>query len=177
MFSIGGVMENRSVPNFRGRVAWALLASLSACFLGSGLACAQVTITVAGTVNESIGSVKVNGIAATLAGNTFTATGVPLSLGPNTITATATDLAGNTASVSMTVHLGAKVNVKGTVDGSVTTVTVNGVTATLAPGTFSALVPMILGVNTVTATAQDAAGNTATATGRVFVARPPVNHP
>ena len=51
------------------------------------------------------------------------------------------------------------------------------ITATLTSGTFSALVPMTLGVNTVTANAQDGAGNTNSKTSQVFLARPPVNHP
>jgi hypothetical protein len=36
---------------------------------------------------------------------------------------------------------------------------------------------MTLGINTITVNAQDAAGNTGTATSRVFLARPPVAHP
>lgn len=141
------------------------------------LAQAAVAVTVTGTVDESVTSVTVNGMTATRTGNSFTATGVPLSLGPNTITATATDAAGNATSASITVHLSAKVNVRGTVDASVTTVTVNGVTASITSGTFSAMVPMTLGVNTLTANAQDGAGNTNSVTSRVFIARPPVNHP
>ena len=136
-----------------------------------------VTISVTVTVNEAVTGVTVNGITATANGNTYTATGVPLALGPNLITATATDAAGNAGSASITVHLRAWVNVQGTADASVTMVTVNGVPATLASGTFSALIPMTLGVNTVTANAQDGAGNVGSKTSSVFLARPPVEHP
>ena len=153
-------------------------ALLAAVLLGSHAAYANpVTLTVTVTVNEPVTGVTVNGITATANGNTYTATGVPLALGPNLITATATDAARNSSSVSITVHLRAWVNVQGTADASVTTVTVNGVAATLAAGTFSALIPMTLGVNTVTASAQDAAGNVGSKTSRVFLARPPVQHP
>ena len=155
-----------------------LLLGVAIVWLASpGLAQAAVTVTVTGTVNELVTGVTVNGVTATITGSSFTAAGVPLSLGPNTITATATDVAGNTASAQITVVLGAKINVQGTVDVSVTAVTVNGVTASLGSGTFSALVPMTLGVNTITANAQDAAGNTGTSTSRTFLARPPVEHP
>ena len=157
-----------------------LIGLVMALFLAENPAhAAAVTITVTGTVNEPVSSVTVNGITASITGGTsFTATGVPLSLGPNTITVTATDVAGNTASKLITVRLGAKVNVQGTaVDSSATTVTVNGITATVTGSAFSALIPMTLGVNTVTVNAQDAAGNTGSKTSRVFLARPPVEHP
>ena len=161
--------------------AWVLLAGLTAApLLGPSSVQAQpITITVTGTVNEPVSNVTVNGITASVTGGTsFTATGVPLSLGPNTITVTATDVAGNSASTSITVRLDAKVNVQGTVvDSSATTVTVNGITATVTGSTFSVLIPMTLGVNTVTANAQDGAGNVGSKTSRVFLARPPVEHP
>ena len=153
-----------------------LLGLAVALLWAPGLAHAATTVTVQGTV-ESGSSVTVNGVTATVTGTTFTATGVPLSLGPNTITATATDAAGNAASTSITVHLGAKVNVQGTVDASVTTVTVNGINASLTSGNFSALVTLTLGINTITVNAQDAAGNPNSATRQVFVVRPPVGHP
>lgn len=160
------------------RPSWLLVSVAAAALLLPDAARAlSATITVTGTVNESGGTVTVNGVTAPLTGTTFTAAGVPLALGPNTITATATDAAGNATSASITVHLGAKVNVQGTRDSSVTTVTINGVTATLGAGTFSALVPMTLGVNTITVNAADAAGNTNTAASRAFLARPPVEHP
>ena len=157
------------------RPAWVLSVGLAVVCLGVRAEAAAVTVDV--TVNEPVTSVTVNGVAATLTGSVYSAPGVSLSLGPNTITATATDPAGNSASTSITVHLGAKVNVQGTADASVTAVTVNGIPAPLTAGTFSALIPMTLGVNTVTTNAQDAAGNASSKTSRVFLARPPVPHP
>jgi hypothetical protein len=133
-------------------------------------------ITVTGTT-EAGTTVIVKGIAATVTGTTFTATGVPLEYGLNTITATATDAAGNSSSASITVNLGKKINVQGTRDASAITVTVNGIAATLNSGTFSALVPMTLGINTITVSAQDAAGNSSNATSQTYLARPPVDHP
>ncbi|HKQ04260.1 MAG TPA: LamG-like jellyroll fold domain-containing protein, partial [Blastocatellia bacterium] len=55
---------------------------------------------VSGTVyDQTAVTVTVNGVAATVSGNTYTAS-VPLAMGANTLTATATDLYGNTANVS-----------------------------------------------------------------------------
>jgi RHS repeat-associated protein len=55
---------------------------------------------VSGTVyDQTTVTVTVNGVAATISGNTYTAT-VPLAMGANTLTATATDLYGNTASAT-----------------------------------------------------------------------------
>ena len=54
-------------------------------------------VTVRGTIINSTGKetgITVNGIVATVYGNQFTVSRVPLSVGPNTITATATDIAG-----------------------------------------------------------------------------------
>jgi RHS repeat-associated protein len=55
---------------------------------------------VSGTVYDQTAiTVTVNGVTATVTGNTYTAT-VPLAMGANTLTATATDLYGNTASAA-----------------------------------------------------------------------------
>lgn len=157
---------------------WAQIAGLVATgLLGLASPAEATTINVDVTVTGVVAGVTVNNIAAAPNGNGYRAMGIPLALGPNTITATATDAAGNSASTSITVHLGTKVNVQGTVDSSTTTVTVNDVAATITAGTFSAFVPMKLGMNTVTANAQDAAGNTNSATTHVFLVRPPVEHP
>lgn len=59
----------------------------------------------------------------------------------------------------------ASANVTGTFgDESQTTVTVNGVTATLTGNSFGAAVPLVEGANTLTVTATDAAGNRTTVT-------------
>jgi hypothetical protein len=64
-------------------------------------------VTVKGAIINSIGNetgVTVNGISATVYGNQFIATHVPLTEGANTLTVTATDTAGNTATFSITVN-------------------------------------------------------------------------
>src|SRR5262249_46558411 len=59
---------------------------------------------VTGTVSdESAVTVKVNGVDATVSGNSFKAV-VPLALGANKITATAVDAFGNTSTASNTVN-------------------------------------------------------------------------
>ena len=55
------------------------------------------------------------------------------------------------------------ITVTGTIDDPTATVTVNGTTATIAGGTFSASVTLNESSNTLTATATDPAGNTALA--------------
>src|SRR5262249_46390482 len=68
---------------------------------GSTVIDTQVTVT--GTVSdESAVTVKVNGVDATVNGNSFKAD-VPLALGANKITATAVDAFGNTSTASNTV--------------------------------------------------------------------------
>ena len=59
------------------------------------------------------------------------------------------------------------VTVTGTVDDASATVKVNGTTATVSGGNFSASVTLNEGSNTITATATDAAGNTASVSVRV----------
>ncbi|MBI5192340.1 MAG: carboxypeptidase regulatory-like domain-containing protein [Nitrospirae bacterium] len=58
-----------------------------------------------GTVNESQGSVLVNGVEAVISNRNFTAEPIPLVPGPNTITASGSDQWGNTASAVITVNL------------------------------------------------------------------------
>ncbi len=60
------------------------------------------TIVVTGTVNTSA-QVTVNGVAALVSGNTYTAT-IPLIEGPNPITASAKDIYNRTASTSISVN-------------------------------------------------------------------------
>lgn len=59
------------------------------------------------------------------------------------------------------------VTVTGTVDDPSASVTINGAAATLAGGNFSASVTVSEGANTITASATDPAGNSASATVRV----------
>ena len=75
---------------------------------GSGAPTKEITVT--GTVSDpsyppysGIGSVTVNGVAATVDGNSFTAEGVVLHQGANTISSVAKDVAGNASTQSITV--------------------------------------------------------------------------
>ncbi len=161
------------------------------------------TVTVSGTVTvtgSGSPAVSVNGVAATVAGSTFTAAGVPLIEGGNTLTATAADGQGHvgTASINVvrdltpphvaiytpapgvtiadsTVVVSGLVNdiVAGTVNAANATVTVNGLPATVANRSFVvAGVPLQPGTNLLTAIAVDAAGNQAQATVTVRQAAP-----
>ncbi|HET8775705.1 MAG TPA: Ig-like domain-containing protein [Thermoanaerobaculia bacterium] len=147
---------------------------------------ASATIAVSGTVTDATATtVSVNGVAATVAGTTYTAAAVPLpGEGANTLTAVATDAAGNHGSASVTVKVdrtqpavnitfpaggafiqGATTEVRGTLaDASPAIVTVNDAPALVAGGTFTAQVNGADGPLVVRATATDAAGNAGTDT-------------
>ena len=148
-------------------------------------------ISVTGTVSESVVAVEVNGIPATLGPGTFVAE-VPLVEGTNTITAVARDAAGNVATDSIQVDLvtivlpqvsigspanlslfnTSPISVSGTVSESAVAVEVNGISATLGPGTFAAEVPLVEGTNTITAAARDAEGNVGTDSIQVALGTP-----
>lgn len=150
---------------------------------------------VTGTVLDAspIASLTVNGVAATLAGSAFSAT-IPLAPGANPVTATAADAAGHTGSDAISVTRGeapaiaiaapadgfetaeAQAAVTGTVSGTEpVTVTVNGVSASVAGGSFSATVPLAEGPNTLTATATNALGSASDAVaGTRAAAGPPL---
>ncbi|MCP5057566.1 MAG: hypothetical protein GY937_12695 [bacterium] len=139
-------------------------------------------VTVSGTVTDAgtVSQVDVNGTLVAVTGGAWS-TSVALLEGANTITATATDGTGNSGSASLTITLDTTdpvvsigsppdgtvttlslLNVSGTVSdaSAITGVAVNGVAATFGAGTWSAAVPLVLGSQTITATATDAAGNT-----------------
>jgi Glucodextranase, domain B len=142
-------------------------------------------VAVSGST-EPGATVTVDGTPVTVTGaGTFTTT-LTLSDGTHTIVAVATDAAGNTATVSVQVTVdtapetlaitspttGATVStsdvvVTGTAEvGS--TVVVNGYAVALSSaGTFSIELPLTPGLNTITATATDPAGNQATKTVQV----------
>lgn len=138
------------------------------------------TVAIQGTVNDPAATISVNGIAATVAGTTFTANLV-LILGPNVVTATATDASGNAASKSMTVYLDVPdtqktarftTMVHGSIGDAAAAVSVNGVAATITSGAFAASVPLTSGLNMLTATATDSASNVTTRAIHVFVPLP-----
>ena len=140
-------------------------------------------IDVSGSViDASPATVTVNGVDAAVSGSSFTATNVPIGSGPDVdVVVLATDAAGNTARISRVVHVdrdapvvhidrpaagafvgSAAIAVSGTVsDASPVVVRVNGVSATVGNGTFTATVPAADGPATLQAVAEDAAGNTA----------------
>lgn len=150
---------------------------------------AATTVSVSGTVSDPAANVSVNGVAAAVAGTSFTAAGVPLVEGGNTLTATATlNGAASSASVNVvrdltpphlsidypangavlsdaTATVSGLVNdiVAGTVNAGQATVTVNGHPATVANRSFVVDVPLAPGPNTLTAVATDASGNIAQA--------------
>ena len=69
------------------------------------------------------------------------------------------------------------ITVTGTIDDPQASVTINGATATVSGGNFSASVTLSEGNNTITATATDPAGNTALASVAVALDTvPPVIH-
>ena len=147
-------------------------------------------IVVTGEVSDDAEQVTVNGVPATLSGQVFTATAVPLEEGNNILTAVAEDAAGNlgTASIQVTLDttpprvvidsppdgfvtsdssttVTGMINdiVVGTVNGEQAQVTVNGIPAQVANRSFLAQgVPLLPGPNTITAVGTDKAGNSAT---------------
>ncbi len=146
-------------------------------------------VAVTGTVDDAPDTVAVNGVAATVSGNSFTAANVPLSQGTNILTASAADTSGNvgTASVSVTLDNTAPlVTVDFPVENSVSIVATNDVTgmvndlvsgansgsATVTVNGTPAVVSnrryilsgfaLTQGLNTITVVGTDAAGNAAT---------------
>lgn len=137
-------------------------------------------VTVNGTFSgAATATITVNGVPAAVTGNAFSAANVPLNAGSNTITANGTSPQGATASASITVTSvapsltllspanGATVNgdtvlVRGRFTGPANSgITVNDQVAGIdAAGNFSAVVPIVPGGNTLTATVTSPGGST-----------------
>ena len=118
--------------------------------------------------------------------------------GINTVSGTATDLAGNTASASVTVRLdktapsisvtspganavlaASSVAISGTVSDAlsgVASMTCNGLPATLSGGGFTCTAGLLPGLNTIHFQAEDAAGNSATSSLQVSLSAAPAVH-
>ena len=129
---------------------------------------------------SGIASVSCNGAAAQLSGSSFSCN-ESLSTGADTLSVTATDSAGNTGSASANVTLVpapvvsitspanlsytnmTPVTVQGTVDNPADTVTINGIAAYPSGGKFTATVPLVEGLNTLSVVATNAGGNQGTA--------------
>ena len=135
---------------------------------------------VTGTFSGSVAAVTVNGVVATLSGNSFSAS-VPLVFGNNTLVATVTTALGLSATQTVSVTSSAPsiaiaspaanatlntatVAVSGTFNGpSNTSITVNGVAAAITNNTYSATVPVRYGANTLTANLTTGATTVSTA--------------
>lgn len=136
-------------------------------------------LTVRGTISDQTEtSVTVNGVAAAMDGDVFTAAAT-LNEGPNTVRVVASDLFGNQTERVLTVLTDTtppaldvqspadglitrqtQISVSGTfADASATTVRVNGMAAALDGGSFSATVALNEGRNDLVVQATDAAGN------------------
>lgn len=141
-------------------------------------------ITVSGTATDA-NAVTVNGNPVSLGTNGEFTTEVILAEGANVITVIATDIAGNTTTVTRTVIRDTSppqltviepvdgsstpdevIAISGTaVDATAVTLTVNGeIVAIGTNGAFSGSVALMVGPNTITFLATDAAGNTTTVT-------------
>ncbi|MEE8575039.1 MAG: Ig-like domain-containing protein, partial [Thermodesulfobacteriota bacterium] len=150
-----------------------------------GAVLADSPIEVTGTIDDNTASVSVNGASATVTAGSFTTSGIALVDGSNTITIAATDDAGNESTTLVAVTYqsdstapvvsidapadgstvaSGPVTVSGTVDDDSATVDVNGISATVSAGAFTATgVTLAEGANTITATATDVAGNSSSA--------------
>jgi hypothetical protein len=160
------------------------------------------TITVTGTVSGSVTAIDVNGVAASLSGGSFTATGVPLAQGRTVVTATAHTPGGQIVADHVNLYrdaipprvevyspeAGATVTaspvtisgmvddiVIGTINAGQVQVTVNGIAASVANRGFVANgVALTPGQNTITIVGTDQAGNASTKTHTIHYA---VNRP
>ena len=152
----------------------------------------SASVVVTGLVSEAA-DVLVNGVTATVAGGTFTAT-LSLSDGLRAIAVVATDAAGNvgTASTAILVDTAAPILtvsgpangaetetptilVSGTVSDPDTTVLVNGQRIRPeASGAWSVMVALTEGLNTIDISAVDEAGNEATVVSRTVTYTSPV---
>jgi hypothetical protein len=142
------------------------------------------TIGVNGTVTSDVAtivSVTCNGAAAAVSGTAFTCTAT-LTPGANTVSVAAKDIAGNTRTVPLSltfaqapaIHILSPANlgvtnltpvtINGTVSDPNATVTVDGVSVPQSGGAFSTPVPLVEGLNVLTAVATNAAGISSTAT-------------
>jgi len=144
----------------------------------------QFTITGRVLDASPVTALTINGTPVSLTNNFFTVI-INLVEGNNTVAFAATDAAGNIGSTNATVLLDTapptitistpannttlntpSITVTGTVSDTlsgVSTVTINGINAVINGDTYTASnIPLVEGVNTITATASDRAGNTAT---------------
>jgi len=152
----------------------------------NGTIIGAASITVSGTATDANAlTVTVNGNIMNLGSNGEFTTAVTLAEGANVITVVATDIAGNTTTVTRTVIRDTApplltviepadgsttpdevIPISGTVvDATAVTLTANGDAVAIGTnGAFSGSVALVVGLNTVTFLATDAAGNSTTVT-------------
>ena len=137
------------------------------------------SITISGTVKDSTAvTLTVNGVNVSITNGVFT-TQIVLTEGVNKFTIVATDAAGNTTTASRTVIVDriapalivstpldsivtklSSLIVSGTVkDSTAITLTVNGIIVHVMNGSFTTIVTLVEGINIITISATDAAGN------------------
>ncbi|WP_440951531.1 S8 family serine peptidase [Methanococcoides sp. FTZ1] len=145
------------------------------------------TQTITGTfIDPNLDSVTVNGVAATVAGDGYSAT-IDLSEGENVITVIATDIAGNVGNNTTSIFVDtvdpevtidavttptndSTQTITGTfIDLNLDSVTVNGVAATVVVDGYSATIDLSEGENVITVIATDIAGNVGNNTTSIFV--------
>ena len=151
---------------------------------GARLLLSSHSIGINGTVSDSISgvaSVTCNGAEAAISGAAFSCD-VEIATGSNTVSVQATDIAGNitTTPLALTyasapqvtitspVNLGitnlSPVTVNGTVSDQSASLTINGIAVPLSGGAFSTPVPLVEGLNVLSAVATTTAGVSSTAT-------------
>ena len=152
--------------------------SISVLRSSAGVLTNKDLTVISGVVSESA-SLTVAGIPATVRADGSFEMPVALVEGANTINLVAVDAAGNQGSGSLTVTRdstppavtidalptevsSATVTVSGTVESTITFVTVNGQPVTVTNGRYSASVALSFGSNVIFVEATDAAGNRAT---------------
>lgn len=154
---------------------------------GSTISLSTISIGLRGSQSDTlsgVANVACNGSPAALSGGNFTCT-VLLTQGPNSISVQATDVAGNsssspllltylpapqlaiTAPANLNVTNLTPTTVRGTVSDPAATVTINGIPAPLSGGSFAIPVPLVEGLNVLTAVATNASGVASTATAQV----------
>lgn len=154
---------------------------------GSSISLSTVAIGLNGSVSDGLSGpsgVTCNGSPGTLSGSNFTCT-VLLTQGPNSISVQATDVAGNTSAsalaltyapapqIAITSPANLSVTnlspstVVGTVSDPNATITINGIHVPQSGGSFAMPVPLVEGLNVLTAVATNAGGVVSTATVQV----------
>lgn len=154
---------------------------------GSSISLSTVAIGLNGSVSDGlsgVSSVTCNGSPGAISGSNFTCT-VLLTQGPNSISVQATDVAGNssasalaltyapapqiaiTSPANLSITNLSPSTVVGTVSDPNATITVNGIRAPQSGGSFAIPVPLVEGLNVLTAVATNAGGVVSTATVQV----------